>query len=435
MTPRTATGSRLERLLPGLLFVSCFALYVAGGVRLAATPMFERDNVFFRSDTHRVFVDLTGGRSDDHRRTSTHPAFVLLHNPLGQGLAQLFAAAGTEPEAARRRASLLLTAAGGALTAALGFLLLRGCGVRAARAALFAAILGVSSSHWVFASIPETWIFSALGLTAAALAAVRPAAPEWRFQLAAVYSIAVVTTNLVPVAILALLRAAQRGGSSLASVLGRGARSTVLALAFTAALALVQHAVYPTTALFFLPGSVTKETKWVKWSHWLERPATTVKILVRHLAVDNLAAPEAANSPHDGLPMARIEEAGRGHYGSRLPVLAAWGAVLAVAAWGAMLAVAARGVRRELLRPPLLAALAILCFDFAFHSFFGNDRFLYSCGWTVFSVAAVAVAFDAGAPRGGRWGAAATGLLGLFLALQLASNWRFLGELAAAVGG
>jgi hypothetical protein len=388
--------------------------------------MFERDNVFFRSDTHRVFVNLTGSRSDDHRRTSTHPVFVLLHNPLGQGLARLFAAAGAEPEAARRRASLLLTAAAGALAGALGFLLLRGIGVQAARAALFAAILGASSSHWVFASIPETWIFSALGLGAAALAAVR-AAPEWRFQLAAVYSIAVVTTNLVPVAILALLRAAQQGTSPLSSALGRAARSTALALALTAALALVQHAVYPTTALFFLPGSVAKETKWVKWSHWLERPATTVKILVRHLAVDNLAAPEAANSPHDGLPMASIEEAGRPHYGSRLAVLAAWGAVLAVAVRGAL--------RRELFRPPLLAALAILGFDFAFHSFFGNDRFLYSCGWTVFSVVAVAVAFDAGAPRGGRWGAAATGLLGLFLALQLASNWRFLGELAAAVGG
>jgi hypothetical protein len=426
MTPRTATGSaRLERLLPGLLFACCFALYLAGGARLAATPMFERDNVFFRSDTHRVFVDLTGSRSDDHRRTSTHPVFVLLHNPLGQGLARLFAAAGSEPEAARRRASLLLTATGGALAAALGFLLLRALGVSAARAAFFAAILGASSSHWVFASIPETWIFSALGLTAAALAAVRPGAREWRFQLAAVYSIAVVTTNLVPVAILALLRGAGAGTSSVSAALRRGARSTALALGLTAALALLQQAVYPTTALFFLPGSVTKETKWVKWSHWLERPGTTVKILVRHLAVDNLAAPEAANSPHDGLPMASIEEAGRPHYRSRLGVLAAWGAVLAVALRGAL--------RRELFRPPLLAALAILGFDFAFHSFFGNDRFLYSCGWTVFTIAAVAVAFDAGAPRGGRWGAAATALLALFLALQLASNWRFLGELATAV--
>jgi hypothetical protein len=165
----------------------------------------------------------------------------------------------------------------------------------------------------------------------------------------------------------------------------------------------------------------------VKWSHWLERPATTVKILVRHLAFDNVVAPEATNQPHDGLAMASIEEAGRSHYRSRLGVLAVWIAVLAVAARGAL--------RGALFRPPLLAALAILAFDFAFHSFFGNDRFLYSCGWTVFTVAAVAAAFDAGAPAGGRVGAAATALLALFLALQLASNWRFLGELAAAVGG
>ena len=139
----------------------------------------------------------------------------------------------------------------------------------------------------------------------------------------------------------------------------------------------------------------------MKWSHWLERPATTVKILVRHLAVDNVVAPEATNQPQEGLPMASIEEAGRAQYRSRLGVLAAWGALLAVAARGAL--------RRELYRPPVLAALGVLAFDFAFHSFFGNDRFLYSCGWTVFTIAVVAAAFDAGAPREGRLGAAATG--------------------------
>jgi len=427
MPSRIAAPERLERWLPSALFAFGFALALLGGARLAGTPMFERDNVFFRSDTHRAFVDLAGARSEDHRRTSTHPVFVLLHNPLGQGLAQLFAAAGTQPELARRRASLALTAAAGGLAAALGFLLLRVLRVGVARAALFAAVLAASSSHWTFASIPETWIFSALALGAAALAAARPGGAEWRFQLAAVYAIAVVTTNLVPVAILALLRHVEGGAAGLAAVLRRAARSTALALVLVLGLALVQQALYPTTTLFFAPSSVTKETKWVKWSHWLERPATTVKILVRHLAFDNVVAPEATNQPHDGLAMASIEEAGRSHYRSRLGVLAVWIAVLAVAARGAL--------RGALFRPPLLAALAILAFDFAFHSFFGNDRFLYSCGWTVFTVAAVAAAFEAGAPAGGRLGTAATALLALFLALQLASNWRFLGELAAAVGG
>ena len=179
MTPRTANGpARFERWLPALLFAFCFALYLVGGARLAATPMFERDNVFFRSDTQRAFVDLTGSRAEDHRRTSTHPVFVLLHNPLGQGLAQLFAAAGAEREAARERAALLLTAAAGALAAALGFRLLRLLGVPAARAALFAAILGASSAHWAFASIPETWIFSALGAHAPPRSSRRGRAPR-----------------------------------------------------------------------------------------------------------------------------------------------------------------------------------------------------------------------------------------------------------------
>jgi hypothetical protein len=405
-----------------LLFMACFALYLAGAQRLSSTPMFERDNVFFRSDTHRVFEELTGDRSADFRRTSAHPAFVLLHNPLGRALTFCIEALGAPRQLARQHASALLTALAGALAAVLALHLLRELGVGALRAWLFAALLAASAAHWVFASAPETWIFSALGLAATALAAARPGLPEWRFQLAAAYAFSIVTSNLVPVGLLALLRHAQVPGLGAARVAARAAGSALLAVAIVAGLSLVQKAIYPTTDYFFAPRSVTKEAKWIKWGRWTETPVETAKILVRHLALDNVVAPAPANDPHEGLAMASIEHAGRPQYGSRLPALAAWAAILVLAARGAL--------QRGLYTPPVLAFLAVLAFNLAFHSLFGNDRMLYACDWTVFTITVVAAAFERGAPPSGRPAHAATALLVAFLPLQLASNWRFLAEIA-----
>jgi len=421
-----AHSERLERALPLLLFAGGLALYFAGAARLADTAMHERDNVFFRSDTERAFRDLTGRWDADHRRTSTHPLFVLIHHPLGRGLTHALRAAGVPPREARERASALLTGAAGGLAAALAFRLLRTAGVSLAFAGFFSAILAASAAHWAFASIPETWIFSALSLAWLALETVRrPSAPEWRFQLPAVYAIGVVTTNLVPVGVLAWLRHALRGAAFPAAP-ARALRSTALALGLVAALALVQQALYPTTTLFFLPNSVTKETKWVKWTHWLERPGPTVQILGRSLLLDNVLAPAPYRTEHEGLPMASIEEARRAHYRARWPAVALWALVLAAAGVGAL--------RGALWRPLGVAALGLLAFHFAFHSFFGNDRFLYAAGWTLFTVLAVALGFEAAVPRARAPRAAACALLAAFLLLQLGFNWRFLGELRDAAG-
>jgi hypothetical protein len=422
MTP--VPRSSLPRVLPLVLFVCCFALYLAGAARLAATPVALRDNVFFRSDTRRVFNDLTGPQLSDHRRTSTHPIFVLLHHPLGRGLTHAFAAAGAPRKPARQMAAALLTATAGGLAVVFGFFWLEALGVSRLRAALFAGVLGASASYWLFASVPETWIFAALSLAALALVATRRGEPEWRFQLAAVYAIGVLTTNVVPVGIFAILRHVQRDFSAPFRTLLRAVASGAGALLVVIALAFVQQAVYPTTTLFFLRDTIGKEKRWIDWDHLLEHPGTTAKILVRHLAVDAVVAPRADTLVHDDLPMASIEHAGAEHYRSRLPVLLLWAAVLAVAARGAL--------RPGYWTPPVLAAFAILAYNFAFHSFFGNDRFLYSCDWVLFTIGVAALGFDRALAPGGRAAALATALAALFLAAELLSNWRFLGEAAAA---
>jgi hypothetical protein len=419
--------SLLARALPLLLFVCSSSLYLAGSARLAGTPVVDRDNVFFRSDTRRVFIDLTGPRYADHRRTSTHPIFVLLHHPLGRGLTHAFDALGVERQAARQLATALLTATAGGLAVVCGYFWLLAIGVSRTRAALFGGIVAASASYWLFASIPETWIFAAFSLAALALVATRRDAPEWQYQLAAAYAIGVLTTNVIPVGIFALLRHAQRDLSAPFRTLLRAAASGAGALLVVIGLAFVQQAIYPTTTLFFLRDTIGKEKRWIDWDHLLEHPGTTARILVRHLAIDAVVAPRADTQIHDELPMASIEHAGALHYRSRLPVLLVWAAVVAVAARGAL--------RRGYWTPPVVAAFAILAYNFAFHSVFGNDRFLYACDWTLFTVGVVALGFDRAAPAGARSARWATALAAACLAAVLLSNWRFLAESASAAQG
>ncbi|HEX2485911.1 MAG TPA: hypothetical protein VHQ66_11455 [Myxococcota bacterium] len=417
-----------ERASVAALVLVCLALYGFGARQLADTGVYEYNDVLFRADTRRAHADLTGPRDKVGRRSSTHPAFVLLHHPLGRGLTNGLAAAGLARPAARKVASATLTAAAGAASAVLALYVFRASGVRPLLAWAFAAVLAVSTAHWVFASVPETFIFSALGLAALTFVALQRPASEWRFQLAAVYSIAVLVSNAVPVAVFALFRHARvrpKDWRDARRSLVRAAGSTALALALVAALGAVQQLVYPDAATA-RPTQLTRESRWVEWGRWLETPAKTAKILVRHFAVDSVLAPAAERSWNDGRPMASIEEAGRAAYRTR---------AVAFALWFAVLGVALAGATRVLRRPAVLLALALVAFNAAFHSLFGNDRILYACNWTLFVLLVVACAFDAAGARARRLERPAAALLLAFLLAQLHGNARLFGEIRTAVAG
>ena len=290
------------------------------------------------------------------------------------------------------------------------------------RAALFAGVLGASASYWLFASVPETWIFAALSLAALALVATRRGEPEWRFQLAAVYAIGVLTTNVVPVGIFAILRHVQRDFSAPFRTLLRAAASGAGALLLVIALAFVQQAVYPTTTLFFLRDTIGNGagSTGTTCSSTPARPRRSSCAISRSTRSSRRARTRWCTTTSRW----RASSRGAAHYRSRLPVLLLWAAVLAVAARGAL--------RPGYWTPPVLAAFAILAYNFAFHSFFGNDRFLYSCDWVLFTIGVAALGFDRALAPGGRAAALATALPALFLAAELLSNWRFLGEAAAA---
>jgi hypothetical protein len=361
---------------PLLLFLGW--LILLGAYRLVAlqttdSPLHVRDNVCFRSDTKRALGDLAGARLQDHNHTTGHPNFVILHQPLGNAIREAYRAndKNLKPAAARRLAGPWVTAAGGAGAVIMLFLCLRLL-LPVRRSLWFALIFATSASTVFYASVPETYIFSSLGICAMAWAALRQGkGGAFAWQAAVVYAVSNLTVNIVPAAIWSLLRfqGPRWWKKTLAAFLVSGAALVVLSL--------LQRAIYPQTSLFFLPGSVSREAGWLTWEH-LSTPWHTLRILLQHLFLTNIVAPEPVVVEVLGLPMASVEAGNWAMLKPSFPLLALWILVLAAAAWGLR--------QRASWTPALLAAAAVLAFNLCFFSVFGHDRMLYAALWTPMTI-------------------------------------------------
>ena len=113
MTGTRKIAARHNRVAFGLA-IAFAALYAAFGLLLAGTPAFLEYDLLFEIDTPRSVEDFAVFRGS-HDRTSVHPIFVLLVNPVGSLLSLLVGS----PETA----AVLLNALLGGAAVGLAFLL------------------------------------------------------------------------------------------------------------------------------------------------------------------------------------------------------------------------------------------------------------------------------------------------------------------------
>ena len=420
----TTTGARSparrrEALALGLVF-SLLYLALAVTFFTKAPRLFAELDQAFDADLGSWTIDLARPQGP-HERTQVHPISVLLLNPLGSALKALLRAAGI-PLAARLAAALLCALAGGAAAGAFRVLLGR-LGVGGGQAWLWTLLFGTSASQLVFSSLPESYAFSALSLVLVFAVAARPAPALACRPLAAcrlvagVLSFGVTATNLVAVAIAA---AAASGSRRLGGLVRRSASESGAVLLITAALALVQRAVFPTAQLFFLPRPVASG-----YSESLFIPSTAAAALERlaavasHVLFAGLAAPRllvetsgARRIVVDFAPVALLE-----------PTVVS---LLHWLLWAAVLVHAGRGLACSRPRPIVLGLAGWLGFVCVLHLCFGTSLFLYSGHW-VFAVVALAAVGSAARPEGG--GRVLTAVLAVLLALQLLANGSVVREI------
>jgi len=268
------------------LLLGFWALYAGLGFLLAETPVFEKYDRLFEIDTPRSVEDFAVFRGD-HDRTSVHPIFVLLVNPVGSVLAWITGS----PEVA----AIVLNSMFGGLSVALAFLLLRRFTGDTFGALLSALLLGFSSSNLVCGSVPGSTALAACTLVCAHLLFLetleRERTPPLRWIAAGILCMGITTTNVVqPVISRGLVALKTAGSRPKLSVL----RDLLVFLApvglITAALAVVQKLVYPSSRLFFTAGAVSNELPFASM-RVLEAPLEVIGQVLKQLLLVNVVAP------------------------------------------------------------------------------------------------------------------------------------------------
>jgi hypothetical protein len=401
------------------LGVGFFLLYLACGITfyLQAPRVLRHIDQLFDADIPSRVIDLTHAQGE-HERTQLHPLFVLLLNPLGYSLREVLRLTNVSGAGAGSLAAVILCAAAGGTTAGVFFSMLRRLGLGTSAAFGWTLVLGLSASQLLFASLPESFAFSALSLVVLFACGARPQTPRGLLA-AGVASFGMVVTNIVAVALIRLRWLdRRRPWTALRTV----AIHVAVVVAITGALSLVQLYLYPGAATFLhvQPIGNTDRSSFVPPAGAAEAEERAQE-LGATLILFNVAAPRLVVT-ETGTPRTVVEfaEPGvgalRGGAGGLQAIL--WAAILIVSAVG--------GVRSRLDREPLAIALVLwIAFNAALHTIFGTSLFLYSCQWTFAVVALTAWGFDR-VPVPAR---VKLGTLAMVVAAQAANNALFILEL------
>jgi hypothetical protein len=376
-------------------FAAAFAaVYVASATVVfhRAPRLFAQLDQAFDADLGFSTIDLARAQGP-HLRSHVHPLLVLLLNPVGSSLKAVLQRAGIE-FAARLAACVLCALAGAATVGAFRVLLSR-LGVADSRARLWTLVFGLSATQVVFSSLPESYAFSALGLTLVFVVAAAPRSARWAAIAAGVFAFGITVTNLVAVA----LAPATAPGRRLGDRLRASAATTALVVLVAIPLSLVQRALFTTTHPFFVPerlpaAYVASLRLPPDAGAALERLAAVVS----HLGFAGLAAPRLAvdrqTAERTVVDFASIALLTPTPAGALHWLLWAW----LLARSGRGLLVRARGPSPA--SGVLRALLLWLGFCGGLHFFFGTSLFLYSGHWVFALVAVTAAGTESRLPAG-----------------------------------
>jgi hypothetical protein len=166
-----------------------WVIYAWFGLSLLRTPIFYWFNMVFDADVPYVVPALTqwGGQSE------RHPLLAWFFSPFGAVLNRLL----NSPEAA----AAIVNAFAGALTVWLVLLILVRLGLNPFTAALWTGVLGLTTTHVIFASIPESYIFAASSLALGLYLMLVFPGNLLYFIPAGIYTFGITLTNIVHTAI------------------------------------------------------------------------------------------------------------------------------------------------------------------------------------------------------------------------------------------
>jgi hypothetical protein len=373
-------------LIAFVIFLVFFLGYFYSSGLMEAAGAFNDFDILFEMDTPRAIEDIAIFR-EDHSRTRVHPLYVLMVNPVGSSLAHLV---GDEVLAARILNSVL-----GALGVALAFVFFQRYGRKTFDAVILASLFGVTTSQFFISSIPDTISLGVVSLILlytlffTSLKEKRVRFLPW--FLVGLFTLGVTTTNFVQAGILFFIASLNAlDEKKWVSAVLQSLKYGFAVLSSAVVLALVQKAIYPTTALFFLPQSFTGELGYAS-PLIFEQPRMVISYLVRTFLLINIAAPAPRFFEIPGLANPGVTFAASNDYS-----LVGW---IALALWvGLMLFSVGKILLQKKNLLFYVGLSACLAFNFLLHSFYGVtptriELFLYTGNLTFLVMTPLAEAY------------------------------------------
>jgi hypothetical protein len=414
----TPLWSFLRGNLPGLVLASLFFAGYAVLSYVFNHPGLDMTENFLAADNYAWLGRLAAPTGTGIEMRAVHPFAFFIFRPLVWLFSLIF-------NGDRYTATLLLVPLMGGVCVFLAYLFVSRWSGSLIHALLMAALLGVSTSHILFASLVESYIFSAAALLLFFLLLL-----EERTRLPALVTVGVLTfgitiTNFIQTFI-GFLVARPR----LKSIFIYGLISSALSIILTA----VHAAVFPSALAFFDPAAVGVESEYsialLGQPSW--RVVGRTLLLLRNILLYSIVAPKpfVLTTEVGGVfPRFNFFKLAPGNYS--FSSYEGLGSLL-VLVWAILLAASGlfflwKSLRSHRLDLTMAFPLVIL-FNFGLHLTYGYEPFLYSANWTYALVLFIATSLSSLAKR--RWFQ-----LGwvIFLILLVWNQWRFLQTILDAI--
>ncbi|HEY2980086.1 MAG TPA: hypothetical protein VGJ22_02810 [Anaerolineales bacterium] len=411
-SPRWSTvRSFVQENLPGIVLGGLFFLTYAALAQVFNRPGVDTTENFLAADNFAWLDRLASSGGTLTEMRAVHPFAYLIFRPAVALLSIVF-------NGDRTAATFLLVPMMGGLCVLLIWMFVKKWTGSETYASLIACLLGVSTAHLLFASIIETYIFSAAVLLLFFLLLLRERTSLFTLVAVGTLTFGITITNFIQTFIAFCV-----ARPKLKAIFWYGLLVSAAAIALT----LLHAALYPSALVFFLPSGTSVENEYAIpiFGQPAWRLAGRAILLVRTIFLYSIVAPE---------PFILTEEVGgffprfnffkitpgnfhySGYDGAGQLLAALW--MLLVCAAG--LAFVWRLVRTRKTDLTLAFALCIL-FNFLLHMGYGYEPFLYSANWTYALILFVALSLSELADR--RWFQA---VLLLFLGLLIFNQWKFM---------
>jgi hypothetical protein len=349
-------------LLAGIwLFVFFFCFYFTASFLLSQINFFKLDDVVFEIDFLRAINDIVSF-SAEHGRTSVHPLYVLIINPLGCFLKVLFHSDIV--------AAMLINSFYGAFAVLFVFLIFFLFGRDHVNSILLSCLFGFSMSQLVSSTLPHTSSLATFTLlltyTLFLVSLKEKKLFFWVWVLAGILSFGITATNIMQTLICfgVCVFVTKRNEKIKLSLWSSFFSFIFLVVIISALLSIIQKIVYPSSRLFFLPKSYLDELQYAS-SLIVHQPFLVTAQILKHFFLVNIVSPKLSVFTLAGYSAPAVTLSNSGEY-----YLIGWVAVLL---W---LFVFLKGIlkmymniNRELFF--YIGIFLSLAFNFVFHASYG----------------------------------------------------------------